>query len=343
MHPSSLIFVVVIAIWAVYVMQYWLKRRDHLVTARSVDRFSEAMRVLEPRTASTPVEGGAVRPRSYAVSPARATRGHPTTASVGSAPEPELAGPTGAGAPAEGVGRLAVERPRTARPTVTPGGRSRRAAGLAFLVSLAATPATLLLAAVGLMGWAVPLLAVAATAASLLWVRREARMARRRAHVRPPAARRDPRSRTAGVWNDRAPGRGTRPATAPGRSAAPAGTQSADAATASADAGRNARDDRDEPGSVGAGVYDVEDADGSSAEDGVTAAVAPVVPAAPRLDEDDMPLTWDPVPVPRPTYTMKARAYRPEPAPVPVPAPSAAPTAVAEPDESSHVRRAVGD
>lgn len=26
------------------------------------------------------------------------------------------------------------------------------------------------------------------------------------------------------------------------------------------------------------------------------------------VDEDDIPLTWDPVPLPRPTYTLKARA-----------------------------------
>ena len=31
------------------------------------------------------------------------------------------------------------------------------------------------------------------------------------------------------------------------------------------------------------------------------------------VDEDDIPLTWDPVPVPRPTYTLKARATRPAP------------------------------
>jgi hypothetical protein len=46
------------------------------------------------------------------------------------------------------------------------------------------------------------------------------------------------------------------------------------------------------------------------------------VPAAevmvPIVDEDDIPLTWDPVPVPRPTYTMKARAERPEVAPAAV-------------------------
>ena len=44
--------------------------------------------------------------------------------------------------------------------------------------------------------------------------------------------------------------------------------------------------------------------------------VEDLVPVAavmvPILDEDDMPLTWDPVPVPRPTYTMKAKAERPE-------------------------------
>jgi hypothetical protein len=38
----------------------------------------------------------------------------------------------------------------------------------------------------------------------------------------------------------------------------------------------------------------------------------------PILDEDDMPLTWDPVPVPRPTYTMKAKAERREIAPAAV-------------------------
>ena len=44
----------------------------------------------------------------------------------------------------------------------------------------------------------------------------------------------------------------------------------------------------------------------------------------PILDEDDMPLTWDPVPVPRPTYTMKAMAPRAEVEPAevtPTPAP----------------------
>jgi len=33
----------------------------------------------------------------------------------------------------------------------------------------------------------------------------------------------------------------------------------------------------------------------------------------PLVDEDDIPLTWEPVPVPPPTYTMKARVTRPAP------------------------------
>ena len=72
MQPSSLIFVLVVAIWAVYLLQYWIKRRDHLSTVRSVDRFSAAMRVLDDhrlrREATEPT------PRSYAVTPARTAR-----------------------------------------------------------------------------------------------------------------------------------------------------------------------------------------------------------------------------------------------------------------------------
>ena len=49
-QPSSLIFLVLIAIWAAYLLQHWVRRREHLATARSVDRFSDAMRVLERRS-----------------------------------------------------------------------------------------------------------------------------------------------------------------------------------------------------------------------------------------------------------------------------------------------------
>ena len=66
--PSSLIFVAIIAVWAAYLLGHWVRRRDQLATARSIDRFSDAMRVLE-RRAPAPV----ARPvaRAYVVSPAQ--------------------------------------------------------------------------------------------------------------------------------------------------------------------------------------------------------------------------------------------------------------------------------
>ena len=73
--------------------------------------------------------------------------------------------------------------------------------------------------------------------------------------------------------------------------------------------------------------------------------VAPVEPAAdvmvPIVDEDDIPLTWDPVPVPRPTYTMKAKAERAEVAPAAV-TPDPAPVArESESDDSAYDERRV--
>ena len=74
MQPSSLIFLILIAIWAAYLLQHWVRRREHLATARSVDRFSDAMRVLERRTPLPDVDLSAPSPRSYTVSPARPSR-----------------------------------------------------------------------------------------------------------------------------------------------------------------------------------------------------------------------------------------------------------------------------
>ncbi|MGB5952796.1 MAG: hypothetical protein WBG57_09855, partial [Ornithinimicrobium sp.] len=93
MPPSSLIFAVILAIWAAYLMQHWVRRRDHIATARSVDRFSEAMRVLERRHQRAGVDFSTPVPRSYAVSPARPAapdvvvkHAVPTAAAVGGHP-----------------------------------------------------------------------------------------------------------------------------------------------------------------------------------------------------------------------------------------------------------------
>ena len=61
----------------------------------------------------------------------------------------------------------------------------------------------------------------------------------------------------------------------------------------------------------------------------------------PIVDEDDIPLTWDPVPVPRPTYTMKAKAPRAEVAPAAV-TPDPVPVVRESQAESYDERRVAG-
>jgi hypothetical protein len=73
-QPSSLIFLVLIAIWAAYLLQHWVRRREHLATARSVDRFSDAMHVLERRSPLPDFDLSMSRPRSYAIGPAHHSR-----------------------------------------------------------------------------------------------------------------------------------------------------------------------------------------------------------------------------------------------------------------------------
>ncbi len=72
--PSSLIFLVLLGVWAAYFVQYWVRRRDHVATARSVEQFSEAMRVLERRDPLPGTDLSEAAPRSYAVHPGRSAR-----------------------------------------------------------------------------------------------------------------------------------------------------------------------------------------------------------------------------------------------------------------------------
>ena len=71
---SSLIFVVIVAIWAAYLVQHWARRREDAAATRSVDGFTQAMRVLEKRQALPATELSTPRPHSYAVKPAGAGR-----------------------------------------------------------------------------------------------------------------------------------------------------------------------------------------------------------------------------------------------------------------------------
>ncbi|TQN49047.1 hypothetical protein FHX52_2205 [Humibacillus xanthopallidus] len=71
---GSLIFVVIVAIWAAYLLQHWVRRREDAAATRSVEGFSKAMRVLEKRPLLPQTELRAPRPNSYAVKPAAASR-----------------------------------------------------------------------------------------------------------------------------------------------------------------------------------------------------------------------------------------------------------------------------
>ncbi|QKE82526.1 hypothetical protein [Arthrobacter sp. NEB 688] len=334
--PSSLIFLVLLGVWAAYFVQYWIRRRDQLSTARSVEQFSAAMRVLERRAPIPRTDLSDPAPRTYSVHPARSARPEVTVKRA---------------VAAEGGSARPVPAPVRTRPAAAAHqGAPRRVRGLALLGALLAVVVTGPLAAFSsVSGW-VPAVAGIALLAAFGWVRagvraeqaarsaqrrRSADEARRRATAAPAtAARRRPAA--------------ARPAAA-SRPAAPsvddAGTRRSRAA---ADESRTEHEDTE--------VAATAVAAGSTVTADAAVETAPVVqapPAAPApepepvieyvhlVDEDDIPLTWEPVPVPRPTYTMKAKAERPAVAPAAT-APEAAPVQAPAREDDLRQRRAAG-
>lgn len=308
--PSSLIFLVIIAVWAAYFVQYWVRRREHLATAQSVDQFSETMRVLERRSPLPVTDLSTPSRPSYAVSPARAVRAQvlvkraetttfTMTPSGAVTPGAAPVGPVGFG---RSGGPATPADPRddghtrdddsTAR--VRP---ARAVRGLTLLAALAAFVVAVPLAAFGVLPWAGVLAPLAAAAGAVVWLRAAvaAEQSARRARSgdpRPAARPADHRQQ-------------------PARAACEipvATTEEVEPPTARV---------RDE-------LFDVQELERELAAPSRVAAAAPAHVAVsagapgtavprPLVDEDDLPLTWDPVPVPRPTYTMKSRATRPAP------------------------------
>ena len=288
--PSSLIFVLLLGVWAAYFVNYLVRRRDHLSTARSVDQFSSAMRVLDRRDSaapSTPVAAEPAGPRAYAVHPAR-------SASAGSPVVTERVAPGAASRPV-----------RSVRPQISP---SRRVRGITLLAVAAALLISLPLALFSVLAAWAPLVPLAALGASLAWVRSgvRAQASLTRAHRRRQA--------------ELARLRTTAPVTVPAARRGATATRPAPTATTAtaADVATGATASAPVEPAVPAVVASVEAPAVEPAAVVAPVAAAPLAtqPAAevmvPILDEDDMPLTWDPVPVPRPTYTMKAMAPRPE-------------------------------
>jgi hypothetical protein len=352
--PSSLIFLVLLGVWAAYFVQYWVRRRDHVATARSVEQFTEAMRVLERRDPLPRTDLSEPAPRSYAVHPARSARPQVLVkravasepASIGvtqrvddrsdavasvaasttrpvSAPvaAPASAGSSRRPAPAQGAARRRVRPSRRVRGLLVLAALAELLV-IVPLVALAVLPLWALAPALLAVGWSV-LFARAGVRAEQALVRagrrRQADLARRRTSA--PAFARPDRARS------------TAPRVASDRPAAASAAHGVGAAEAAEDAAV-----------VTLSEPDLVDSDSPVVEP-VAAQVlqAPVVPAddvmVPIVDEDDLPLTWDPVPVPRPTYTMKAKAQRAEVAPAEV-TPERVPVA-RESDESSYGERRV--
>src|SRR5690606_23000752 len=180
---TGIVFVVLVAIWVVYFVQYWSRRREHLATARSVESFAEAMRVLERRPALRASSGARVS-SAYAMSPTRAVSARPAprpqVIAKPHAPSPSRrpSPPQRGGAPEMSrpseLPKVAPRRrPTVPRPRMQSGGMSpsRKVRGLTLLASMAATLVTAGLTAFTTLLWWVPLIAVTAVAASFLWLR----------------------------------------------------------------------------------------------------------------------------------------------------------------------------
>jgi hypothetical protein len=306
--PSSLIFVVIVGIWAVYLVQHWVRRREQLATSRSVDRFSEAMRVLERRV-PIPVELPARQNRSYVVAAAPATatvttrppgasRSLPTTeVAMTQAPNVRTARP--ATAPTARSSALPAARPSARAVTARPPRRTHRLRALILLTLLVATPSVWAAHVFGtLLLW--PTVTVTALLVlDLLLVRSAVR--REQAHRRTLARRSDAVRRPAPAARAAGGGRKQRPTTqARPFPATPA------AAAAGRDAAVKARSvparDARPVISSRAASDTVPDAGNESrpmhSQDAVTEVIV-------------LEGSWEPVAVPPPTYTMKAKADRP--------------------------------
>lgn len=180
MQPSSLIFVVIVAIWAAYLVQYWVRRREHLSTAQSVDRFSEALRVLDRRTVS-PVRADGRRSVSMLTMVEEATgrpllphTAAPTAAAEGGAQrvaeqaDGNVEHPTGDQPHAEPTPPVRVTRPA---PAAGLSRRARLARGVVLLTCAAGVPVTAVLSLVGVLPWVSVAVAFAAVVGCVVALR----------------------------------------------------------------------------------------------------------------------------------------------------------------------------
>jgi len=319
------VFVAVLAIWAAYLLQHWVRRREYLATARSVDRYSEAMRVLERRT---PVLTNDAAPRQH---PALLSR--PQVTVVPASAEPAVRTPgdpvvTSAQTqtPAVGLSRGVARAVKVAR--MRPRSVPAPVRGLAFLVALVGLPVLLVLSVLGRTPWSAVLLDVVALGLVVVWLRRAAvarRKARRggaaaRSAARPAArpaampAARPVQKQAANSPRAGFPARSARPSN-PSRSSRTSRPAREAPAASQAPAAPEARPAQGAPLGSTTEQVAAPGPDPARRQALIDEATQPI-PVADLPQETPAAGTWSPVYVPPPTYTLKDMAHRPPPAPI---------------------------
>jgi hypothetical protein len=310
-QPSSLVFLVLFAIWAVYLLQHWVRRREYLATAKSVDRFSAAMRVLERRHPLPQGDLTAPGTRSYDVSPARPSRPE-VVAKRAQPPRPDVpTEPSAAVRPTRFFHFLARMS-------------ARRLRGFSLLASFFVALCVSALAAFSVLpAWSV-LAVLAVVVADLMWLR----------HVAVAQAAHGRQADRASQETDEPQEQGS--FSGHGERAAPSDVGSGVDVRADSDSDwdwRSRSDSRSDDGSQAPFDGEAETLVGSASRSqagyGADPTLAIPVSAAELAESAEIPAyvdpsSWAPVPVPPPTYTLKAKAAEP----IILPAELAEPTAL---------------
>ncbi len=303
---GSLIFVVIVAIWAAYLLQHWVRRQQNVAGARSIDRFSQAMRVLEPRPA-LPETAAPASPRAHPSSAVRVIRpvvDVKRAVPAGAAPRSPLVARSSTDAvpdshevdPMSHQTHQSHHTPHTHQTHSHPSQRApqqvsllqRRLRAVLLLAALAWVPTSVVLVVLGRLLWVSIPFSLLTVAAVVIWLRTEATADRAR---RSSLGRRRAEPQHVLSSDDTQVIRAEAVAQAAAAASSAAAAPAAAAAAAAATHGPR-------PGAVpGPAAYD-------RVFDGEAARSQPV----PVVQPDPAEGTWAPVPVPRPTYAMKSKA-----------------------------------
>ncbi|MBO1753527.1 hypothetical protein [Allobranchiibius sp. CTAmp26] len=285
-NPSSLIFVAIVVVWAGWLLQHQIRRRQVLLTARTVETFSDAMRVLErraPVTAAASHETGAARTSLRAGTMIHGEHPLPDEPQLPAHHSNEVAMP--ADSPTTNKLHEVLDRARTVA-------AARRTRGIALLVATGLFPLTLLLVVVGALSWVALIASLMLFAAVVLWLRAETVAEHRRSGQVAPAMRRAPQASRPQQSRQTAP------------SAQPVARRRAIAERHDDETHVELIRWDDVPFDAQPAPVRAQQAPAAQVGE-ETSPEASTPPAASQVAADG---TWSPVQVPKPTYTMKAKA-----------------------------------